>query len=57
MKFDIFIVIGDFHAEESSDNVSNFMNLYELSNLVKAPTCFKAVNARCIDLILKNNVQ
>ena len=50
-------MIGDFNAEESSDNVSNFMNLYGMANLVKVPTCFKAVNASCIDLILTNNVQ
>ena len=50
-------MIGDFNAEESSDNVSNFMNLYGMANLVKVPTCFKAVNARSIDLILTNNVQ
>ena len=57
MKSDNFILIGDFNAEESSDNVSNFMNLYGMANLVKVPTCFKAVTARCIDLILTNNVQ
>ena len=55
MKSDNVIVISDFNAEESSDNLSNFMNLYGLANFVKVPTCFKAVNARCcIDLILNN---
>ena len=33
------------------------MNLYGMANLLKVPTCFKAVNSRCIDLILTNNVQ
>ena len=34
MKPDKFTVIGDFSAEESSDNVSNFINLYGMANLV-----------------------
>ena len=50
-------MIGDFNTEECSNNVSNFMNLYEMANLVKVPTCFMAVNARCIDLMLTNNLQ
>ena len=55
LKSDNFIVIGDFNTEEDSDNMSNFMNLYGLANLVKVPTCFKSDNPRCIDLILTNN--
>ena len=57
IKSDNFIVIGDFNAEESSDNVSNFINLYGMANLIKVPTCFKAVYVLCIDLILTTNVQ
>ena len=30
------------------------MKNYDLKNLVKDPTCFKAKNPRCIDLILTN---
>ena len=30
------------------------MNSYDLRNLVKEPTCFKADNPRCVDLILTN---
>ena len=43
MKSDNFIVIGDFSTEERSDNVSNFMNFYGLTNIIIAPTCFEAV--------------
>ena len=56
LKSDNLIVVGDFNAEESY--IPDFMNPYGMANLVKVPTCFfKAVNARCIDLILTNNVQ
>ena len=47
-------MFGDFNTEDS-DTISNFMNLYGLANLVKAPTCFKSDNPCCIDLILTNN--
>ena len=30
------------------------MNLFDLKNLVREPTCFKSSNPRCIDLILTN---
>ena len=50
-----FVVIGVFNTEESADSVSNFMNLYGLTNIGKAPTCFKALNARCFNLIQTNN--
>ena len=57
MRSDNLIIIGDFNVEEDDDSISNFMNLYGLGNLIKVPTSFKSINARCIDLILTNNVK
>ena len=48
MKSDKFIVIGNFSAEKSSDDAPNFMSLYELTNKVKAPTCFKVQSTPAI---------
>ncbi len=36
------------------DIISNFVDNYNLNNLVKSPTCFKSDSPRCIDLILTN---
>eukprot|EP00493_Phyllostaurus_siculus_P026782 UN27128 len=48
------ILIGDFNCEMDGDIISNFVDNYNLNNLVKSPTCFKSDSPRCIDLILTN---
>lgn len=49
------IVMGDFNLEPDSDEMSEFMSAFDLSNLIKEKTCFKsASNPSCIDLILTN---
>ena len=53
-KYDKFMLFGDFNAEETEDKVNEFMDTYNLTNLVKSPTCFKSNNHKCIDLILAN---
>ena len=53
-KYDNYLFVGDFNTEESDQIVHNFMNGYALDSLVKEPTCFKADNPRCIDLMLTN---
>ena len=50
------ILLGDFNVEVEEKNMSEFMNLYNLRNLVKQKTCFKnPENPSCIDLILNNS--
>ena len=45
----------DFNGEPSETAMSDFMEIYNLKNLVKHSTCFKNPNRRsCIDLILTN---
>ena len=47
--------MGDFNSEPTENAMAEFMKLYNLSNLVKEPTCFKnPLNPSCIDLILTN---
>ena len=54
-NYDKFILIGDFNAEEGEVTLGDFMDLYDLKNLVKEKTCFKSVeNPSCIDLFLTN---
>ena len=50
-------IIGDVNINflNLPDNVRNFMNIYNLTNLVCEPTCFKSVNnPSLIDVILTN---
>ena len=50
------ILLGDFNAEVEEKNMSEFMSVYNLRNLVKQKTCFKnPENPLCIDLILTNS--
>ena len=49
-----FIALGDFNIEEKQEEIKMFMELYQLKNLIKEPTCFKSDNPKCIDLILTN---
>ena len=48
------IIMGDFNAESNVPEISSFMTCYNLSSLLKTPTCFKSGAGSCIDLILTN---
>ena len=39
--------MGDFNTEENDENISNFMESYNLKNIVKTPTCFKVTVNVC----------
>ena len=53
-KYENLLLLGDFNTVDTDQQICTFMNSYDLSNLVKEPTCFKSDNPRCIDLILTN---
>ena len=53
-KYEKYILIGDLNCEPSDSVIRDFMNINNLSNMVKDPTCFKSNNPKCIDLILTN---
>ena len=57
LKYENFILIGDFNSEMCEDAMKVFCSTYNLKNLVDEPTCFKNVdNPSCIDLILPINL-
>ena len=54
-KYENFLLLGDFNSEVDENEVQEFCETYNLSNLIKEPTCFKNMhNPSLIDLILTN---
>ena len=54
-KYDKILLAGDFNAEVKETIFSNFLELYNLNNLVNNKTCYKSLqNPSCIDLFLTN---
>ena len=54
--YDNLILLGDFNVEPEEVNMLDFLNIYNLKNLVKQKTCYKnPENPSCIDLILTNS--
>ena len=54
-KYENFLLLGDFNSQVSERAISEFCETYNLTNLVKEPTCFKnPKNPSTIDLILTN---
>ena len=54
-RYDNIILIGDFNSEINEISMSEFCDVYNLSNLIKEPTCFKnPENPSSIDVILAN---
>ena len=47
------VIIGNFNLTTNSKNMREFMDLYNLINLIKTTTCFKGTGS-CIDLLLTN---
>ena len=53
--YDSYIVIGDFNIEVDSKEMSSFCDTFDLTSLIKEPTCYRNPdNPSCIDLILTN---
>ena len=54
-KYEKNILAGNFNAEVSEVNLSNFLDIYGLKSLVHEKTCYKSIeNPSCIDLLLTN---
>ena len=57
-KYDEVVIIGDYNADMLRDvtesrHINNLCNVYDLTNIIKKPTCFKDGES-LIDLILTN---
>ena len=54
-SYENIVIIGDFNSELTEVVMGDFCDMYNLSNLINDPTCYKNPdNASCIDLILTN---
>ena len=50
--YEKFIILGDFNVEINENQMKSFCGNYDLTNLIKEPTCYKnPTNPTCIDLI------
>ena len=55
LRYDNFLIVGDLNSEESNYEISNFMDIYGLKNLIKCPTCYKSMDSpSSIDMFLTN---
>ena len=53
--YEKFIILEDFNVEINENYMKSFCENYDLTNLIKQPTCYKnPTNPTCIDLILTN---
>ena len=58
-NYENIIVMGDFNIDikckgVGSNNLSDFCDLFHLTNIVKSDTCFTKTHTSLIDLILTN---
>ena len=52
-KYENILLIGDFNSETKETSMNEFLDIYNLKNLIKDSTCFKnPLNPSCIDLML-----
>ena len=54
VDYNNIIVIGDFNLEPTDPKLARFLELNDMSNVIKSKTCFKSDTGTCIDLILTN---
>ena len=53
--YENYLLIGDFNSKIEDDLMSEFCGMYNLTSLIREPTCFKNVlNPSSIDLMLTN---
>ena len=42
-KYENMIFLGDLNSEVSKEEIKNFYEAYDLTNLITEPTCFKVL--------------
>ena len=55
VDYNNIIVLGDFNLEPTDPKMTRFLELNDMSNVIKTKTCFKIEKGTCIDLILTNS--
>ena len=54
-RYENFVIVGDLNLQETNCEISNFMDVYGLRNLIKSPTCYKSAdNPSSIDMFITN---
>ena len=53
-KFGKFFIIGDLNMKTENTHLNDLMQIYELTALIKEPTCYQSQNPICIDHFLTN---
>ena len=53
-RYENFVVIGDFNLPVENKHLEAIIQAYDLSSLIKKPTCYQSHTPSCIDLILTN---
>ena len=54
-QYENLLLLGDFNSEMSEENMKDFCETYNLTNLITDPTCFKSLdNPSRIDVMLTN---
>lgn len=54
LQYENIILIGDFNITIEDNLLQELCTIFNLSSLIKKPTCFKSSTPSCIDLILTN---
>ena len=55
---DRFLLTGNFNAEDFKETLLNFLEKYNVVNIVKHKTCFKSLdNSSCIELFITNRTR
>ena len=54
LTYENLVIMGDFNATFLELEKTGFTSNYDLSSLIKSPTCFKPIEGNCIDLLLTN---
>ena len=55
VEYDNILILGDFNLEPTDPKIVNFLELNDMTNVIKSKTCFKTANGTCIDLIFTNS--
>ena len=53
-QYEYIVIFDDFNMSIENSHFQNLMQIYDLSLLIKEPTCFQSHNPTCIDNFLTN---